>query len=224
MKQKDSRSNGFTQRRARRTRPTNGGFTLLELLTVIAIIAVLAGLLFPTIKTAMIRAEVAKAQQGVNGLATAFKAYYTEYGKYPVTTAPPVPPGEILVSTKMYGLLKGEDVSGDVTGGTDQNSTLIHYNGNPRQIRFLEFKANDLSVTGPYVTNYVDSWGITYRCLFDVAYANYVQNPFMQSGSPQNIVNAGVLVWSDGPDAQEAINNVNGENAPPNKDNIMSWH
>ena len=209
MKQKDSCSNGFT---------------LLELLTVIAIIAVLAGLLFPTIKNALLRAEVAKAQQAVNGLAIAFKAYYTEYGKYPVTTAPLAPPGEIFISTKMYGLLKGEDISGDVSGGTDQNSILIHYNGNPRQIRFLEFKANDLSVPALYVTNYVDSWGITYRCLFDVAYANSVQNPFMQWGPLQNVVNTGVLVWSDGPDAQEAINNANGENAPLNKDNIMSWH
>ena len=178
---------------------------MIELLTVIAIIAILAALLFPAIKKSLLKAEIAKTQQGVNSLQTAFHHYYTEYGRWPVSP----PPGgwgvtypEILVSTKLYGLLKGEDVpgpaGGSTPGGTDANSATIVYNGNPRHIAFLEFKTSDLSVPTPNViTNFADSWGSPYRCIFDVAYANSIPNPFMIT-SPNNIINAGVIVWSPG--------------------------
>src|SRR6266478_7397834 len=85
-------------------------FTLIELLTVIAIIGVLIALLFPAIKSALGKAEATKAQQGISGLATAFKAYYTEYGKWPVAD---ITPGggnsnyTYTVDTKFVALLQG---------------------------------------------------------------------------------------------------------------------
>lgn len=57
-------------------------FTLIELLTVVAIIAILVGLLFPAIGSAIKRAERAKAQATVTGLAVAFKGYYNEFGRW----------------------------------------------------------------------------------------------------------------------------------------------
>src|ERR1017187_9235950 len=86
---------------------TKRAFTLIELLTVIAIIGVLIALLFPAIKSALGKAETTKAQQGVSGLATAFKAYYTEYGRWPATTTDPS--GIISTTNWMVALLRGED-------------------------------------------------------------------------------------------------------------------
>ena len=63
------------------------GFTLIELLTVIAIIAVLAGLLFPAIKSALQRAEIAQAQNDVKSIETALKMFYIDYGKWPTGNA-----------------------------------------------------------------------------------------------------------------------------------------
>ena len=57
---------------------TNRAFTLIELLAVIGIIGVLVALLFPAIKSALIKSEVIRAQSGISNLSTAFKAYYTE--------------------------------------------------------------------------------------------------------------------------------------------------
>jgi type II secretory pathway pseudopilin PulG len=58
---------------------------MIELLTVIAIIGILAAMLFPAIKGAITKAKETKARSAVAGLTTAFKAYYTEYGKWPAS-------------------------------------------------------------------------------------------------------------------------------------------
>ena len=175
-------------------------FTLIELLTVIAIIGVLVALLFPAIKSAMLKAEVTKAQTGITGLSTAFRAYYTEYGKWPAAESVAATP-TILVSTKLYGLLKGEDWQGAFGAGTDANTLSVTYNGNPRHISLLEFKAADLAISGT-TTNYVDPWKGVYQCRFDSDYDNLVANPFFPYAPPANMVSAGFLVWSAGPGGQ----------------------
>ena len=60
------------------------GFTLIELLTVIAIIAILMGLLLPALNAAKNAAKKAQAKNDLTQLVTAVKAFYTDYGTYPV--------------------------------------------------------------------------------------------------------------------------------------------
>ena len=227
MKQKDSRSNGFT---------------LLELLTVIAIIAVLAGLLFPTIKNALLRAEVAKAQQAVNGLATAFKAYSTEYGKYPIVDPSANPQYEdFIVDQTLIALLSGDDVGNSVSypspgpykaridgGVTSLDNSSIQ--GNPRKIVFLEFKKTDISMISG-VNYFVDPWGKPYHFRLDVTYQNQVDTPYLPSSAPVKTESpAGFLIWSLGPDGQYDRGDQF-VSSPPlitkpstlNKDNINSW-
>src|SRR5947209_14700395 len=74
-------------------RRTLAAFTLIELLTVITIIAILMGLLFPAINIAKDQANKARARADVTGIAAAVKAYYTEYGKYPVGAS--AAPGDV---------------------------------------------------------------------------------------------------------------------------------
>jgi prepilin-type N-terminal cleavage/methylation domain-containing protein len=199
-------------------------FTLIELLTVIAIIGVLIALLFPAVKSALLKAETTKAQTAISGLATAFRAYYTEYGKWPIAD---INGPEIYdVTTPLYGILKGED--GTATFGS------VTYQGNPRHIVFLEFKAADLVVPSVNTTNFVDPWKKVYHCNFDVGYVNQVPNPFVtHNGLPApcpgpGCINAGFIVWSAGPDGQ--TDPTCGDPPGPyftspcvNKDNVKSW-
>src|SRR6476660_8488886 len=60
-------------------------FTLIELLVVIAIIAILIGLLFPAFKAVQNQARQTQAKNDLTQIVTAVNAFYTEYGKYPVS-------------------------------------------------------------------------------------------------------------------------------------------
>src|SRR5262249_47785068 len=62
-------------------------FTLIELLVVIAIIAILIGLLFPAFKAVQNQARQTQAKNDLTQIVNAVNAFYTEYGKYPVSTS-----------------------------------------------------------------------------------------------------------------------------------------
>ena len=94
------------------------GFTLIEMLVVIVIIAILVALLFPAIKQALLKAEVAKAKTTILSIATAFKAFNSEYGYLPNAVG---------------------------SSATDmQTSFLDNSTDNPRNITFLDTANKDI--------------------------------------------------------------------------------
>ena len=62
---------------------------MIELLTVIAIIAILMGLLLPALNAAKNAARKAQAKNDDTQLVTAVKAFYTDYGVYPMDPRSP---------------------------------------------------------------------------------------------------------------------------------------
>jgi type II secretory pathway pseudopilin PulG len=189
---------------------------MVEMLTVIAIISILAGVLLPVLSTARNRANVAKAQAAVSSLTTAFTAYYTEYGRWPVTDG--TPNVTYIVDTNMVILLQGTDVPTG-TPAVTPTGTLGTLGGNPRRIVFMNFNAKDLNSAGAFV----DPWQGIYRCRFDTQYANQIQDPFVAS---IKLITAGALLWSDGPDKKPAngvADDINGDKSAANADNIISW-
>jgi len=216
----------------------NRAFTLIELLTVIAIIALLAGLLFPAIKNSMLKSEITKSQVQISNLQTAFKSYYTEYGKWPIRLDLVVDPAAIahsnytyIVDTNFVALLQGFDNTASITTYQDgyPPSTLpTHVNssilqGNPRHIPFLELKKAEVDP----VLGYLDPWKQPYFCRFDVSYVNEVTDPFASGSgakiSPDRKVQTGFIIWSAGPDAQYDNQDTTAGPSTLNKDNIKSW-
>jgi prepilin-type N-terminal cleavage/methylation domain-containing protein len=172
------------------------GFTLLELLTIMAIIAILAALLFPAIRNALQKTTHARALQECHQLASAFRAYHGQYGKWPVVTN-----ATVVVDNNLRRILSG-----------DHRVTTLPYQGNPHQTIFIEFNPKDLDSTGAVI----DPWGNPYHCRFDHDGDDEVDNPF-QPGTP---VRATVLVWSPGADG---LADTAGENSARNRDNPRTW-
>jgi prepilin-type N-terminal cleavage/methylation domain-containing protein len=206
---------------------TTRAFTLIELLTVIAIIGVLAALLFPAIKSALLKAEITKAQSGITNISIALRSYYTEYGKWPISDTRG-PGWNYVVDANMALLLSGSNVVNSPgntfvptqeSNGNASPSPQATFQGNPRSIAFLQFKQSDLGNSPSCVGCYLDPWKKPYYFALDLNYANVVQDPFVPT--PFLMITNGFLVWSDGPDNQESA--TAGEGVGVNKDNVKSW-
>ena len=127
-----------------KARQNKRGFTLIEMLLVITIIAILVALLFPAIKQALLRAEIAKAKTTVLSIATAFKAFNSQYGYWP-TTATTTP-------QKM------------------NTSFFTSAAGNSLGITFLDYSQKDVDASG----NILDPWKQPYYFSCDTSYNNTV--------------------------------------------------
>lgn len=167
--------------------PSRRGFTLIELLTVIAIIVVLMGLLFPAIGSVKETMRKTQAKNDVTQIVTAVKAYYTEYGKYPVKSG----------ATGKYDSSNSEVL--DVLRGL--TSTGSDENLNPRKIVFLEVndakdpknpKSGIKTSTPGASGDWVDPWGEAYKIRVDADYDNEVEDPVNTSSK----IRTGAVAWS----------------------------
>ena len=211
--------------------PRRSGFTLIELLTVIAIIAILMGLLFPAIIAAKNTARKAQAKNDEAQIVTAVKAYYVDYGQYPVnpdggTTTPPADltygntagtPAATYTNDKLFNVLRM------ITG---LNGTQLAEN--PRNISYLDIPFAKSTTTpkegiGSADGVYYDPWGKPYNVRLDSTYQGYVDIPYTNTAtSTDNKLTTGVVVWSYGPDTQfGAAGSPDGSNSK--FDDVLSW-
>ena len=130
----------------RPNRGANKGFTLLELMVVVAIIMILAGILMPAMVKIQQKSKIRKAQAEVKNLATAIRAYHTEYGEWP---ANPAAGGLWINNTNL--------VIGCLVGS-----------GNPKKINFYEVNDTTVALCDPFRSN------LPYRIEISVT-SNYVK-------------------------------------------------
>ena len=115
-------------------------FTLIELLTVIAIIAVLMGLLFPAVNAVKDSARKTQAKNDLVNIVNAVKAYYTEYGKYPLTSTEQGTADKVFSETSgttndnLFNVLRANGQGRDAVDPTDTNGNK---NLNPQAYRAL---------------------------------------------------------------------------------------
>ena len=193
-------------------------FTLLELLVVIAIIAILAGLLFPAVQGVREQANRLQAKNDLIQIVTATNAYFTEYGRYPLTAT--------VAADTTYGASVTNDQFFNVL-------RAINVTENPRKVVFLsppdaKNSANPRSGIGTESTNvgqYFDPWGKPYLVRLDTDYDNQVRNPYAQNAGSTPLLRSGVIAWSFGKDAlsQSVAATPIDKNSGSNRDDIISW-
>jgi prepilin-type N-terminal cleavage/methylation domain-containing protein len=183
------------------------GFTLLELLVVIAIITVLAGLLYPAFQSVLNSAKKTQAKNDVNQIVTAVNAYYTEYGKYPTTSAT-----DVTFSTNNNTLF---DILRNMPGNASNSRGIVFTDVPPAKDQ-TKPKSGIQTSTGVWY----DPWGSAYNVAIDANYNVIVRAPSYTDlvptyatatdGSSDVGVRTGVIAWSFGPNGL-----LGGGNAPP---------
>lgn len=181
------------------------GFTLVEMIVVILIIATLTALFVGAASNTFDRARKTQAKNDVTQIATAVNAFYTEYGRYPVTITDStkdaffgtgaVPAGSVnyLNNVVLFNVLR------NIT--SDPNAAAL----NPRQIVFLSpggAKNTNPPRAGIAVADscYYDPWGSQYAIVIDTNYDNTITNPYadVDGSAGTTPVRQGVIAYSFG--------------------------
>src|SRR5438094_5180407 len=161
-------------------------FTLIEMIVVMLIIATLTALFMGAATSVFDRARRTQAKNDVIQIATAVNAFYTEYGRYPVTVTSTATDAFFGSGTTPAGCTSygSNDVLLNVLRNitSDPNAVAL----NPRQIVFLS-PGGAKSTTPPRggisqsagsVGQYFDPWGSQYAILIDTNYDNTLTNPY----------------------------------------------
>lgn len=200
---------------------SRSAFTLVELLTVIAIIAVLMGILFPTIGAAIESAKKTQAKNDELQIVNAVKAYYTEYGKYPVLSTEQGTDKEFKAggtsTDNLLNVLRANGQGRDNPTGPD--------NLNPRRIVFLEVPNVKVDTAGKRKNGvggdgiFYDPWGNAYSIKIDSNYDNNLTNPYTSNAGPTTL-NTGAIAWSIGRDSKGGSGD---KSTGDQKDDVISW-
>src|SRR5262249_45383705 len=137
--------------------------------------------LFPAFKAVQNQARSTQAKNDLTQIVNAVNAFYTDYGRYPVSGTSEVtfgPGGNPTNNETLFRELRA------CTGAT--GSCLAAASINTRQIPFIsppdvKDSANPRSGIGTAAANkgqYFDPWGINYVIRIDGDYSNQVANPY----------------------------------------------
>ncbi len=168
-------------------------FTLPELIVVLTIIAILTSLLFPTFQGVREQAKRLQARNDLIQIINALQAYYTEYGKYPLTPSP--------LADMTYGSNSSNDLIFNILRAVTSTD-------NPRRIVFIappeaknpNHPQSGISSSPSSLGQFFDPWGNPYLIRLDTDYDNQVRNPYSQNAGSAPFLRAGVITWSFGKD------------------------
>jgi prepilin-type N-terminal cleavage/methylation domain-containing protein len=194
-------------------------FTLIELLVVIAIIAILIGLLFPAFRAVQNQAKQTQAKNDVTQIVNAVNAYYTDYGKYPVTTGDDLP---ITPNSALFDVLR--NMTGATVGNTSNPRAIIFIS--PPYVKNTASPRAGIQSTGTSIGIYYDPWGQPYQVAIDTSYDNQMTNPYgNNNGTGPDPLSQGVIAWSLGADGCLGTKQADGScnQVFTNSDDVVSW-
>jgi prepilin-type N-terminal cleavage/methylation domain-containing protein len=201
-------------------------FTLIELLVVIAIIVILVGLLFPAFKAVQNQARQTQAKNDLTQIVNAVNAFYTEYGKYPISTSVDTtfgPGGTPATNQTLFTELRGcTAAAGSCPGAATVNTRQIVFIS-PPDVKNSASPKSGIGTTGGAGGNigqYFDPWGTNYVIKIDGGYDNQVANPYTANAGATPNLQLGVIAWSLGMDGAGGSGD---KNSGPAADDVISW-
>ena len=217
--------------------PRTLSFTLIEMLAVITIIMILAGIIFTSFSSALRQTHITKARADSQMIKVALTQYYSEYGKWPSCSNGT----QLATQADIIAVLGGNELT---AAGQTCNAGIA--SANPKKMTFLSPGKGDTCGVSPNAY-FIDPWGIPYNIAIDYNYDNQITSADTQYLAPDlsgcsttrgawagrgssTTINAGVAVWSHGPD----FTNGWGETVPPpappgdpdyatGKDDVTTW-
>ena len=201
-------------------------FTLIELLVVIAIIGILVGLLFPAFKAVQNQARSTQAKNDLTQIVNAVNAFYTDYGKYPMSTNADNTYGTVTnPNSNILYVLRADPTTAN--GNPNANNAV-----NTRQIIYInppyvknDAAGNRRSGVSPTDGNYYGPWANQYQVTIDGTYDNSLTNPYGTNGAGPSPLSIGVIAWSFGPDGCLGAKQSGGgcDGIFTNSDDVISW-
>jgi prepilin-type N-terminal cleavage/methylation domain-containing protein len=181
------------------------GFTLIELLVVITIIAILMALLFPAFNGVQDQAKRTQAKNDLTQIVTAVNAFYTEYGRYPITTDDAIYGGTPKPAKTLLEALRGLNAS--------ENPKAIIF-VNPPEVKDKNNPRSGVGTDGEWY----DPWGTPYRLEIDGDYDSQIKpNPYGGSAhAGSDPLRQGAIAWSFGKDQKQDSDVTVG-------DDVISW-
>ena len=197
----------------------SSAFTLIELLVVLAIIAILVGLLFPAFRAVQNQAKQTQAKNDVTQIVNAVNAFYTDYGKYPVSTADDA---SITPNSALFDVLR--NMTAGALGNTSNPRAIIFIS--PPYVKNTATPRAGIQSTGPSIGIYYDPWGAPYQVAIDTGYDTQMTNPYgNNNGAGPDPLAQGVIAWSLGADGCLGTRQSGGacNSIFTNSDDVISW-
>ena len=153
-----------------RSLPRSSAFTLIELLIVIAIIAILASLSIPAVNGVIGSARKAQARNDVQQIVAAVKAFQSEYGRMPTTTAPGENPTDETGGDAYHDT--DNEIVTRILMNTETGTTKLNTKGTV----FLDAKTTKNKKGGVDLQDFkfYDPWGTPYAIKLDNNYSGKI--------------------------------------------------
>jgi len=170
--------------------PYRRAFTLLELLVVITIIAILVSLGAAVASKVIVQAKRVEARNAAIQIASAIRAYQTDYSKWPL----------ILDADRELTRAERSDLY-KILIASPRNDQVVQ-DRNPRATIFLSAPDASNGRNGLDESfDYLDPWGEPYRIILDGDYDTQIASlpdPFDETFSEGRPLREGVAVFSEG--------------------------